>query len=138
MVQLTRRTEENLGGNLTHCTQRELGGEKGAYQSVRYQQRGIQDEDVRAAISYGKRVPWFHGAVLYYLGNREMTVTLSQEPDLRCHADHLVGLSVLVNRSSGEVITAFKEKRGIHKIAQNYGGVRRKHTPVPSDGSDLD
>ena len=94
--------------------------------SVRCQQRGIQQERLQWIIRYGRREHWFQGAYLYYMGKRDLSSALVAEPALRHVADRLVGLAVVVCGSSGRIITTFKTKEGIHRIARNYGVLKRK------------
>jgi hypothetical protein len=99
-----------------------------AHFATRCQQRGVTQYGVQIALRYGRRMYWFHDSMLHYLGDRELTRALVFEPDLRYSMDQLNGIAVIVERGSRKLLTAFKDPRGIHQIAQNYGGrARNRH-----------
>ena len=92
----------------------------------RCQQRGISQQGVSVTLEYGEKRYWHFGAVIYYLSNRAVSTAVLLDPSLRHWAERLVGTAVLVDESSGNVITAFKETRGFRQIARNYRGRRRR------------
>ncbi len=94
--------------------------------SVRCQQRGVKEQDLQTIIGYGRRERWFHGALLYYMGRRELKWASINEPALKRSADRLEGLAVVVCGTSGRMLTTFKSKRGIHEISRNYGSQKKK------------
>ena len=104
------------------------------YVSVRCQQRGVQQKNLQLILRYGSRQRWFHGATLYYMGKRSLRSALREEPALRHVVDRLVGIAVVVCGSSGRIITTFKTKDGVHRIARNYGAVKRKRDDATGKG----
>jgi hypothetical protein len=97
--------------------------------ATRCQQRGMTLYGVQTALRYGRRIYWFHGSILHYLGDRELDRALAIEPALRYSLDQLNGIAVIVERGSRRLLTVFKDTRGIHQIAQNYGGRVRTRSP---------
>ena len=85
----------------------------------RCQQRGVPWEDVAACLRYGRRRPWKRGACLYYLGKRELRRAIRRDGSIRCRWDRLWGLAVVVDRLSGDVLTVYKERRGVQQIRRN-------------------
>jgi hypothetical protein len=90
----------------------------------------MSEFDIEITLKYGEKRRWFHGAFIYYLGKRALAAALINEPALRYQAQRLEGSTVLTWESSGQVITVFKDKRGLRQIFKNYQGRSRKRADV--------
>jgi len=95
------------------------------YVLARCQQRGVSGESISTALKYGEHEYWFHGAEIYYLGRKAILAALAQEPELQQQTNLLEGTAIVVEESTGRVITAFKENRGLRQIRRNYRGKSR-------------
>lgn len=88
----------------------------------RCQQRGIPRAHLALALRFGLKRRWHDGAVLYYLGARQVARALQREPALKPELGRACGTAVVVHGDSGQVATVFKERRGIRQIHRNYRG----------------
>ena len=65
--------------------------------------RGLSRQDIVMAVSYGRRIFKGNGAVLYFLGQREVC----KQADLRPY----LGIHVLCDVKHDEVITVYRNRK---------------------------
>jgi len=97
----------------------------------RLQQRSIPNQAILLAFTYGRQIAWNYGSTLLYLGQKEIECAAMEEPQMHQTLEKLVGLT-MIQSTEGEVITVYRNPRGISGIIKSLRGRRQKVRSVAS------